>query len=209
LVLLFLYKYRTENIKQYSSICSKKCNKGGKMSRFFKRTLSFLGLAEEDNPDIEGDDYSKKDIHLAKDDYDDYQYETGEKEDPRMGSRFYKDESSRRNSGSLRTSRKLLSLENLKDSKKSRVAIAEPHEFEEVQMIGDDFKENIPVIINLQNTNQDLSKRIIDFCSGLTYALGGNIKKVADRVFLITPQNTLVTSNEKEILREKGLYNQL
>ncbi|MBE3095135.1 MAG: cell division protein SepF [Actinobacteria bacterium] len=160
------------------------------MSRFFKRTLSFLGLAEEDSPDIDGNDYSQKDIHLAKDDYDE-------------------DKSSRRNLGSLRTSRKLLSLENLKESKKSRVAIAEPHEFEEVQMIGDDFKENIPVIINLQNTNQDLSKRIIDFCSGLTYALGGSIRKVADRVFLITPKNTLVTSNEKEILREKGLYNQL
>ncbi len=160
------------------------------MSRFFKRTLSFLGLAEEDNPDIDGNDYNQKDIHVQKDDYDE-------------------DESSRRNLGSLRTSRKLISLENLKESKRSRVAIAEPHEFEEVQMIGDDFKENIPVIINLQNTNQDLSKRIIDFCSGLTYALGGSIKKVADRVFLITPQNTLVTSNEKEILREKGLYNQL
>ena len=160
------------------------------MSRFFRRTLSFLGLAEEDNPDIDGNDYNQKDIHVQKDDYDE-------------------DESSRRNLGSLRTSRKLISLENLKESKKSRVAIAEPHEFEEVQMIGDDFKENIPVIINLQNTNQDLSKRIIDFCSGLTYALGGSIKKVADRVFLITPQNTLVTSNEKEILREKGLYNQL
>ena len=179
------------------------------MSRFFKRTLSFLGLAEEDSPEIDGNDYNKKDIHLAQDEYDDYQDETREKEDPRMGSSFYKDESSRRNLGSLRTSRKLLSLENLKESKKSRVAIAEPHEFEEVQMIGDDFKENIPVIINLQNTNQDLSKRIIDFCSGLTYALGGSIKKVADRVFLITPQNTLVTSNEKEILRERGLYNQL
>jgi cell division inhibitor SepF len=160
------------------------------MSRFFKRTLSFLGLAEEDSEENDGNDYSQKDIHLQKDDYDE-------------------DKSSRRNLGSLRTSRKLLSLENLKESKKSRVAIAEPHEFEEVQMIGDDFKENVPVIINLQNTNQDLSKRIIDFCSGLTYALGGSIKKVADRVFLITPQNTLVTSNEKEILREKGLYNQL
>ena len=160
------------------------------MSRFFKRTLSFLGLAEEDSPDIDANDYSQKDIHVEKDDYDE-------------------DESSRRNLGSLRTSRKLLSLENLKESKKSRVAIAEPHEFEEVQMIGDDFKENIPVIINLQNTNQDLSKRIIDFCSGLTYALDGSIRKVADRVFLITPQNILVTSNEKEILREKGLYNQL
>jgi len=179
------------------------------MSRFFKKTLSFLGLAEEDDGENDGNDYSQKDIHLAKDDYDDYQDETRGKEDPRIGSSFYKNESSRRNLGSLRTSRKLLSLENLKESKKSRVAVAEPHEFEEVQMIGDDFKENIPVIINLQNTNQDLSKRIIDFCSGLTYALGGSIKKVADRVFLITPQNTLVTSNEKEILREKGLYNQL
>jgi cell division inhibitor SepF len=102
-----------------------------------------------------------------------------------------------------------VSVDSVRDAKSARVSVEEPHEFEEVQLIGDDLKAGVPVIINLQNTNSDLAKRIIDFCSGLTYALEGSIKKVADRVFLLTPKNTIVTSNEKEMLRERGLYNQL
>jgi cell division inhibitor SepF len=170
------------------------------MSKFFKKTLSFLGLAEDDSNEYDSKEVDEDRLDL-EDDYDN--------PDKRFRANYHKDESYGKNLTNLRPSRKLLSIGSVKDLKKSRMSIAEPHEFEEVQSIGDDFKENIPVIINLQNTNQDLSKRIIDFCSGLTYALGGSIKKVADRVFLITPQNTVVTSNEKEILRERGLYNQL
>jgi cell division inhibitor SepF len=95
-----------------------------------------------------------------------------------------------------------------KDAMKSRVFIARPVEFEEIQIIADNFKDNIPVIINLQETNQDLAKRIIDFCSGLTYALEGNIKKVAEKVFLITPYNVEISSEDKELLKEEGLYDQ-
>jgi cell division inhibitor SepF len=98
-------------------------------------------------------------------------------------------------------------LSSSKDKVKSRVFVAEPKEFEEIQIIADNFKENIPVIVNLQKVNQDLAKRVIDFCSGLTYALEGNIKKVADKVFLITPYNVEVSSEEKELLREEGFYN--
>jgi cell division inhibitor SepF len=174
------------------------------MSRFFKRTLSFLGLAEDDSSDYENKEYGESSPDYVKD----LDKSTHDSDESKLNRNYYKEDTFRRGIDTTKT-RRLLSLEIAKEGKKTRVSIAEPHEFEEVQMIGDNFKENIPVIINLQNTNQDLSKRIIDFCSGLTYALGGSIKKVADRVFLITPQNTLVTSNEKEILREKGLYNQL
>ena len=176
------------------------------MSRFFKRTLSFLGLAEDDSDKSEYEDreYSEDSIGYVKD--QENNINNGDKN--QLNRNFYRNETFKRGIDNTKT-RKLFSLEAAKEGKKSRVSIAEPHEFEEVQIIGDDFKENIPVIINLQNTNQDLSKRIVDFCSGLTYALGGNIKKVADKVFLITPSNTLVTSSEKEILRERGLYNQL
>jgi cell division inhibitor SepF len=94
-------------------------------------------------------------------------------------------------------------------SEKLRVTVTEPHTFEEVQLVGDDLKNGVPVIINLQSTNNDLSKRVIDFCSGLSYAIEGNIKKVADKVFLITPRNTVVTTVENEVLNKEGLYNQL
>ena len=120
-----------------------------------------------------------------------------------------REENAKKTSDSGRPARRLMSIDGARDAKSARVSVEEPHEFEEVQLIGDDLKAGVSVIINLQNTNSDLAKRIVDFCSGLTYALEGSIKKVADRVFLLTPKNTIVTSNEKEMLIERGLYNQL
>lgn len=88
----------------------------------------------------------------------------------------------------------------------SSVLVSAPKEFEEIQAIADSFKLNVPVIINLQNTDADLSKRVVDFCSGLSYALEGNIKKVGDKVFLITPCNVEINSNENQLLKENGIF---
>jgi cell division inhibitor SepF len=63
----------------------------------------------------------------------------------------------------------------------------EPRAFNDAKEVADVFKTGQPVIVNLQNVDRDLMKRIIDFCSGLTYALNGSIKKVANGVFLLTP----------------------
>ncbi|GEM_PF-624859 len=182
------------------------------MGTFFKKTLSFLGLAEDDSDVLEEENYSYKDdnVSLINENYRESNF--GRHFSNLKNSQSYtqiSEENPKKIWGSSKSSRKLLSIDSARESKKLRVSISEPHEFEEVQNIGDDLKVDIPVIVNLQNTNSELSKRIIDFCSGLTYALEGSIKKVADRVFLITPKNTVVTSSDKEILREKGLYNQL
>ncbi|MCL4499588.1 MAG: cell division protein SepF [Chloroflexi bacterium] len=91
----------------------------------------------------------------------------------------------------------------------AKVHIVEPASFNDCQEIGDKFKANFPVIINLQISDADLSKRLIDFSSGLTYALDGGIEKVADKVFLLTPSNVEVSAEEKRRLREKGFFNQL
>ncbi|MHB0977152.1 MAG: cell division protein SepF [Candidatus Aquicultorales bacterium] len=91
----------------------------------------------------------------------------------------------------------------------AKVHIVEPASFNDCQEIGDKFKANIPVIINLQLSDGDLSKRLIDFASGLTYALDGGIEKIADKVFLLTPSNVDVSAEEKRRLREKGFFNQL
>jgi cell division inhibitor SepF len=180
------------------------------MAAFFKRTLSFLGLAEDDSRDDIDEDYSygsgRDRIESVKDNYsEDYEESRGNK----FKSFLHRDENIKKPPVSSKPTHRLISVDSARDAKSARVSVEEPHEFEEVQLIGDDLKAGVPVIINLQNTNPDLAKRIIDFCSGLTYALEGSIKKVADRVFLLTPKNTIVTSNEKEMLRERGLYNQL
>jgi hypothetical protein len=69
--------------------------------------------------------------------------------------------------------------------------------FNDAQQIADRFKDGVPVIINLQSADQDLSKRLIDFASGLTYALDGGMQRVADKVFLLTPRNVEVSAEER------------
>ena len=179
------------------------------MATFFKKTLSFLGLAEDESSDDSDEEYSYSYDH----DREESLKETYPRDYKRSGNPFKKlsnrEENAKKPLESSRPARRLMSIDGARDAKSARVSVEEPHEFEEVQLIGDDLKAGVSVIINLQNTNPDLAKRIVDFCSGLTYALEGSIKKVADRVFLLTPKNTIVTSSEKNMLIERGLYNQL
>ena len=70
------------------------------------------------------------------------------------------------------------------------------------------LKAGQPVILNLQSTDTDLSKRLIDFASGLTYALDGGMQRIADKVFLLTPRNVEVSAEERARLIEKGFFNQ-
>ena len=90
-----------------------------------------------------------------------------------------------------------------------RVHLVIPRSFNDAQQIADKFKESIPVILNLQNSDQDLSKRLIDFASGLTYALDGGMQRVADKVFLLTPRNVEVSAEERARMLERGgFFNQ-
>jgi cell division inhibitor SepF len=90
----------------------------------------------------------------------------------------------------------------------AKVHIVAPEHFSEAQEIGDVVKQASPVIVNLQLSDRDLARRMIDFCSGLTYALGGSMEKVAEQVFLITPSNVEVTAEERLRLQERGLFQQ-
>jgi cell division inhibitor SepF len=89
-----------------------------------------------------------------------------------------------------------------------KVHLVVPKNFNDAQLIADKFKSEIPVILNLQSCDTELSKRLIDFSSGLTYALDGGIERVADKVFLLTPKNVEVSAEEKQRLIEKGFFNQ-
>jgi len=89
-----------------------------------------------------------------------------------------------------------------------RVHLVVPKSFNDAQDVADKFKEAIPVILNLQGSDSDLSKRLIDFSSGLTYALDGGMQRIADKVFLLTPRNVEVSAEERARLIEKGFFNQ-
>ena len=89
-----------------------------------------------------------------------------------------------------------------------RVHLVIPKSFNDAQQIADKFKDSIPVILNLQSCDTDLSKRLIDFASGLTYALDGGMQRIADKVFMLTPRNVEISAEERARLIEKGFFNQ-
>jgi cell division inhibitor SepF len=90
-----------------------------------------------------------------------------------------------------------------------RVHLILPRSFNDAQQIADKFKDSVPVILNLQSADMELSKRLIDFASGLTYALDGSMQRVADKVFLLTPRNVEVSAEERaRALDRGGFFNQ-
>jgi cell division inhibitor SepF len=91
----------------------------------------------------------------------------------------------------------------------AKVHLVAPRAFNDAKQIADRFKAQIPVILNLQSADTELSKRLIDFASGLTYALDGSMQRVADRVFLLTPRDVELSAEERARAIERGgFYNQ-
>ena len=86
----------------------------------------------------------------------------------------------------------------------TRVQVVAPTRFGDAKEIADCLKSNRPVIVNLQVAERDLQRRMIDFCSGVTYALSGEMEKVADEVFLLAPTNVKVSEEERQRLQERG-----
>ena len=89
-----------------------------------------------------------------------------------------------------------------------RVHLVIPKSFNDAQQVADRFKQSIPVVLNLQGTDTALAKRLIDFASGLTYALDGGMQRIAEKVFMLTPRNVKISAEERAELIDKGFFNQ-
>jgi len=185
------------------------------------RTLVYFGLAEEDDH-----------LHGEYDDYEDDYLEDDEYESRR--SRRSREANVRRLPTSRRgrhdeiddifsddepmpsgggRSRNLRSVEPENGASAVmgddvQVHLVIPRNFNDAQQVADQFKRKVPVILNLQTTDHELSKRLIDFASGLTYALDGGMQRIAEKVFLLTPRNVEVSAEEKARLIDKGFFNQ-
>ena len=83
-------------------------------------------------------------------------------------------------------------------STKSTINTIRPKNFDDAQIVANCLRDKIPVIINFENTDPADASRIIDFISGTTYALNGDIKKVSETVFVCAPQNVHVSNSDDE-----------
>jgi cell division inhibitor SepF len=90
-----------------------------------------------------------------------------------------------------------------------RFHLVHPGSFNDAQEVGDKFREGFSVIMNLQQADATLGRRLVDFASGLAYGLGGSMQPVAENVFLITPPGVQVSAEERRrLLEERGFFNQ-
>lgn len=85
-----------------------------------------------------------------------------------------------------------------KTASQMKVMVIEPVSFDDAQQVADHIRNHKPVVVNFENTNGDIAKRIIDFISGTTYALSGDIKKVGKNVFMCAPDNVSVNFSEEQ-----------
>lgn len=161
------------------------------MAGFFRKALIYLGLSEE-----EAQKEGKQEEKRVVKENNGFRSRFGDK--PKVKKIYEEDDFSERGREQFRAVKPI----------QSKVHIIEPASFNDAQLIGDKFKTDIPVIINLSNTEHDTAKRLLDFASGLTYGLNGSIQRVAEKVFLITPNNVEVSAEEKIRLQQRGLFNQ-
>jgi cell division inhibitor SepF len=172
------------------------------------RTLVYFGLADDEEYDDEEESYSEPEVELQ----DTYRDRPNVR---RLSARRRRDEIDDIFADDPATERRTAALRPVGGGRGGngrggdvRVHFVAPKSFNDVQDVADKFKDTIPVILNLQGTDTDLSKRLIDFSSGLTYALDGGMQRIADKVFLLTPRNVEVSAEERARLVEKGFFNQ-
>ena len=148
------------------------------MSKLLKQVMEFVGFADEEDENEE---------------------EFMEVEDKE------KEHEARRSDRNLSLVKKG-KVVNINTTAQLQVVVMTPETFDEARDIADFLKTKKPVVINLENIDREISRRIVDFLSGAVYALDGNIQKVSAGIFLVTPYNVSIMGDFKDELRNKGVF---
>lgn len=90
----------------------------------------------------------------------------------------------------------------------SRITTLHPRTYNEARTIGENFREGVPVIMNLSEMDDSDAKRLVDFSAGLVFAVRGSIERVTNKVFLLSPPNVSVAAEDKARIAEGGFFNQ-
>lgn len=97
-------------------------------------------------------------------------------------------------------------LVNLNNGTNLQLVLVKPDRFDNVSEIADHLREKKAIVLNLESTNKDVARRLVDFLSGCAYSLDGKIKKVAISTYIITPFNVDVVGDLVEELENSGMY---
>ena len=90
----------------------------------------------------------------------------------------------------------------------SRITTLHPRTYNEARTVGENFRDGVPVIMNLSEMDDNDAKRLVDFAAGLVFATRGTIERVTNKVFLLSPPNVTVAAEDKQRIAEGGFFNQ-
>ncbi|MDA8074447.1 MAG: cell division protein SepF [Actinomycetota bacterium] len=181
------------------------------MPTFLKKTMVYLGLLDDEYDEYdEYEDRSQRSFAPVSRPEPRFQPEPEPGDDERTGSvavgrirTLQRDSASHGPATGVVATRSPV-IRPMSAGEATRVQVVAPTRFGDAKEIADCLKANRPVIVNLQVAERDLQRRMIDFCSGVTYALSGEMEKVADEVFLLAPTNVKVSEEERQRLQERG-----
>jgi cell division inhibitor SepF len=90
----------------------------------------------------------------------------------------------------------------------SRITTLHPRNYNEARLVGENYRDGTPVIMNLSEMDDNDAKRLVDFAAGLIFATRGSIERITNKVFLLSPPNVTVAAEDKERIAEDGFFNQ-
>lgn len=149
-------------------------------------------------------DELKKIIHPYDD--EDYDYEDDFEEPVKESSRSLFDDRKDDRREDRRSEDRHNKVVNIHATTQPKVVLVKPERFENASEIADHLKEKRTVVLNLESTNKDVARRLIDFLSGVAYAGEGKIKKVAANTYIITPYSVDIMGDLIDELENNGLY---
>ena len=149
-------------------------------------------------------DELKKIIHPYDD--EDYDYEDDFEEPSRDSRSPFDDRKEDRRSEERRADDRHNKVVNIHATTQLKVVLVKPERFENASEIADHLKDKRTVVLNLESTNKDVARRLIDFLSGVAYAGEGKIKKVAANTYIITPYSVDIMGDLIDELENNGLY---
>jgi cell division inhibitor SepF len=149
-------------------------------------------------------DELKKIIHPYDD--EDYDYEEDFEEPVKESRSPFEERREDRRSEERRSEDRHNKVVNIHATTQLKVVLVKPERFENASEIADHLKEKRTVVLNLESTNKDVARRLIDFLSGVAYAGEGKIKKVAANTYIITPYSVDIMGDLIDELENNGLY---
>lgn len=172
------------------------------MARLFDKFIGIMGFGDDDNEEYDTNEYEEGYSRRGESFRNNREDVVRE---PLAKDNFSREMAIREGS----SKRKPASVVSIHTQKQVRVIVVEPISFEEAQGIAEHLKARKSVILNLEKTNEHVCQRIVDFISGTTYALGGNMQKVGNGIFLFVPNNVDISgelnfkTSERDILWPK------